>query len=638
MDKKSISGFVLISLVLVVWFIWMSSNQQKAQVEQQQKLQQQKNQTEQIKNDSLNKLQKQDSNAVKKTTSPAPTADTLKDVNIQDKYGMFAENSIEAARRDSSNNPGEVIILENRDVILEFTNYGGMLKKYTMKNFTKLDKSELQLIDWNAGRELSLYFKTKDGKYIDTRNLIFLSSYQPWQRVNLESDSTFKLQYVMAIKSDTTKKIIINYSFRKSGYAFDVDYDILKPEEFIADYKYEVVWSTSLNLSEFRSDDEATFEGAYAYMGGELTEMQATKFDKNYEEQLTGNTDFVCSRNKYFGVFIIPENAPGDGAYLKGTRVHLPNEGVRSVYTISLKKDIKADKEEKSSFNILITPMDYKILKSYDKELTKTMRFTLDFIVRPIAEYLILPFFNFLHGFIPNYGIVIIIFAFVLKILLNPLTKKQTESMRKMGTLNPKMTEIREKYKDDPNKMNAQIMKLYKEEGINPMGGCLPLLLQLPILYALFGVFRSTIDLRQAPFIWWITDLSTPDVIFRLPFKIPILGIDIIAGVATLMGVTMFIQQKMTTTDPKQKALVWMMPILFTLLFYSFPSGLNLYYFVFNLLSIIQQLYQTKFKKPEPVEVSSKKPKKPAKKNFMERMTEYAEKQQKLQQKSRKRR
>ena len=210
--------------------------------------------------------------------------------------------------------------------------------------------------------------------------------------------------------------------------------------------------------------------------------------------------------------------------------------------------------------------------------------------------------------------------------------------MRKMGTLNPKMTEIREKYKDDPNKMNAQIMKLYKEEGINPMGGCLPLLLQLPILYALFGVFRSTIDLRQAPFIWWITDLSTPDVIFRLPFKIPILGIDIIAGVATLMGVTMFIQQKMTTTDPKQKALVWMMPILFTLLFYSFPSGLNLYYFVFNLLSIIQQLYQTKFKKPEPVEVSSKKPKKPAKKNFMERMTEYAEKQQKLQQKSRKRR
>jgi YidC/Oxa1 family membrane protein insertase len=613
----------------------MSANQQKNQAEQQ-RLQQQKNQTEQLKNDSLNNLQKKDSVAVKKHTAPVVDSSEIKNINTQDKYGMFAANSIDASKIDSANNPEKVIILENKDVILEFTNYGGMLKKYTMKDFKKWDQSDLQLINWDAGRELSLFFKSKDGKQIDTRNLIFEANYEPWKRVNLESDSTFKLQYVMALKSDSTRKIIITYTFRSSGYAFDVDYDIVKPDEFIADYKYEVVWSTSLNLSEFRSDEEATFEGAYAYMGGEITEVQATKFDKNYEEQLTGNTDYVCSRNKYFGVFIVPENAPGDGAYIKGNRVHLPNEGVRGLYTISIKKDIKSDKEEKSTFNILVTPMDYKILKTYGKELTKTMRFTLDFIVRPIAEYLILPFFNFLHGFIPNYGLVIIIFSIVLKIVLNPLTKKQTESMRKMGTLNPKMTEIREKYKDDPTKMNSMIMKLYKEEGINPMGGCLPLILQLPILYALFGVFRSTIDLRQAPFIWWITDLSSPDVIFNLPFKIPIFGISQIAGVATLMGITMFIQQKMTTTDPKQKAMVYIMPVFFTLLFYSFPSGLNLYYFIFNLLSIAQQYYNTKIK-PAPVE-DLNKPKKPAKKGFMERMTEYAEKQRKQQKKSGKRR
>ncbi len=635
MDKKSITGFVIISIIIVIWFVWMSANQQKNQAEQQ-RLQQQKNQTEQLKNDSLNNLQKKDSVAVKKHTAPVVDSSEIKNINTQDKYGMFAANSIDASKIDSANNPEKVIILENKDVILEFTNYGGMLKKYTMKDFKKWDQSDLQLINWDAGRELSLFFKSKDGKQIDTRNLIFEANYEPWKRVNLESDSTFKLQYVMALKSDSTRKIIITYTFRSSGYAFDVDYDIVKPDEFIADYKYEVVWSTSLNLSEFRSDEEATFEGAYAYMGGEITEVQATKFDKNYEEQLTGNTDYVCSRNKYFGVFIVPENAPGDGAYIKGNRVHLPNEGVRGLYTISIKKDIKSDKEEKSTFNILVTPMDYKILKTYGKELTKTMRFTLDFIVRPIAEYLILPFFNFLHGFIPNYGLVIIIFSIVLKIVLNPLTKKQTESMRKMGTLNPKMTEIREKYKDDPTKMNSMIMKLYKEEGINPMGGCLPLILQLPILYALFGVFRSTIDLRQAPFIWWITDLSSPDVIFNLPFKIPIFGISQIAGVATLMGITMFIQQKMTTTDPKQKAMVYIMPVFFTLLFYSFPSGLNLYYFIFNLLSIAQQYYNTKIK-PAPVE-DLNKPKKPAKKGFMERMTEYAEKQRKQQKKSGKRR
>lgn len=282
--------------------------------------------------------------------------------------------------------------------------------------------------------------------------------------------------------------------------------------------------------------------------------------------------------------------------------------------------DIKNDAVEKSSFRILLSPIDYKILKAYDMNLEKTMRFSLDWLVRPIAQYAIIPFFNFLHLFIPNWGLVIIIFAIVLKIVLNPLTKKQMTSMRKMSTLNPKMTELKAKYKDDPTKLNTAMMKLYKDEGINPMGGCLPLLLQMPILYALFGVFRSTIDLRQAEFIWWIKDLAAPDILFNLPFKIPIFGIDQISGLATLMGITMFIQQKMTVTDPKQKSMVYIMPVMMTLLFFSFPSGLNLYYFIFNLLSIGQQYYTTHIRPPKE---EDKKPVKPGIiSRFMTRMQE----------------
>ncbi|MCE1166199.1 MAG: membrane protein insertase YidC, partial [Bacteroidetes bacterium] len=236
-----------------------------------------------------------------------------------------------------------------------------------------------------------------------------------------------------------------------------------------------------------------------------------------------------------------------------------------------------------------------------------------------------------LHMFIPNWGLVIIIFAIVLKIVLNPLTKKQMQSMKKMGALNPKITAIKEKYKDDPQKMNSAVMKLYKDEGINPMGGCLPLLLQLPILYALFGVFRSTIELRQAEFIWWIKDLSAPDVLFHLPFKIPLFGIDQISGLATLMGITMFIQQKMTVTDPKQKSMVYLMPIMLTLLFFSFPSGLNLYYFMFNLLSIAQQYYTTHIRPPKEDEI-----KKPSKPSFTQRLMERMQNQQKSIQKRRK--
>jgi YidC/Oxa1 family membrane protein insertase len=140
-------------------------------------------------------------------------------------------------------------------------------------------------------------------------------------------------------------------------------------------------------------------------------------------------------------------------------------------------------------------------------------------------------------------------------------------------------------------------MKLYSEYGINPAGGCLPLLLQMPILFALWQFLRSTIDLRQEGFILWITDLSIPDVIIDIGFKLPIFNMDKFSGLAILMGVTLFIQQKMTVTDPRQKMLVWMMPIMFTLMFSNFPSGLNLYYFMFNLFSIAQQYYMNNLAK-----------------------------------------
>ena len=172
--------------------------------------------------------------------------------------------------------------------------------------------------------------------------------------------------------------------------------------------------------------------------------------------------------------------------------------------------------------------------------------------------------------------------------------------MRKMQALQPMMNEIREKHKDDPQKMNQQVMNLYKEYGVNPAAGCLPLLLQMPILFALYSVFRSSIGLRQANFVWWIKDLSIPDVAFKLPFALPLVGISDVSGLALMMGITMFVQQKMTVTDPRQKAMVWMMPVMMTMIFNNLPAGLNLYYFVFNLLSIAQQMWLKKHQGNEP--------------------------------------
>jgi YidC/Oxa1 family membrane protein insertase len=286
---------------------------------------------------------------------------------------------------------------------------------------------------------------------------------------------------------------------------------------------------------------------------------------------------------------------------MEGTRAHAPDEGVIESYAVGLEMPFVGRSADEDKFRLYLGPLDYGTVRALNVELDRIMSLGAVWIIRPISEYFIIPIFHFLHWFIPNYGVILIIFAIIIKVILYPLTKSSMQSMQKMQALQPMVTEIREKHKDNPQEMNKQMMRLYKEYGVNPAGGCLPLLLQLPILYALWSVFSSTIELRQAEFIWWMKDLATPDVIYELPFKVPLFGVDKISALALAMGVTMFIQQKMTVKDPKQQMMIWMMPIMMTLLFISFPSGLNLYYFMFNLLSIAQQSYVNKKHAGDPL-------------------------------------
>jgi YidC/Oxa1 family membrane protein insertase len=283
--------------------------------------------------------------------------------------------------------------------------------------------------------------------------------------------------------------------------------------------------------------------------------------------------------------------------------------------------------------------MEYDRLKSYDNNYEAFYDFGsffgMKFITRPISEYILLPLFKFLHLFIPNYGFVIIMLSIIIKIVLYPLTKQSYKSMRRMQQLQPKITELKEKHKGEQQKIQKETMNLYKTYGINPAGGCLPMVLQMPILFALFTFFNVTIEIRHEPFIFWITNLSSPDYLLTLPFKIPLVGVDKITGLAPLLGITMFLQQKMSVKDPSQKALVYMMPIMFTFLFMGFSSGLNLYYFMFNLLSIAQQYYINNKKGDEELQ-PVKNPNK--KKGFMSKMMEAAEKQSQAQKQAKKKR
>ena len=211
-------------------------------------------------------------------------------------------------------------------------------------------------------------------------------------------------------------------------------------------------------------------------------------------------------------------------------------------------------------------------------------------IIQPISK-IVLWFLVFMHTSLNlNYGIVLIIFAFIIRIITGPLIKKSYESSQKMQKVQPQVKAVQVKYKSDPQKMNREVMALYKKHGVNPLGGCLPILIQMPLLFALFTVFRITIEFRGASFFWWIKDLSQPDAVFTLPFSIPLYG-ESVCILPLFMGATMFLQQKssMATMDKAQRLPMYFMSFFFLLLFNTFPSGLNLYYSVSNILNIIQQ-------------------------------------------------
>ncbi len=243
----------------------------------------------------------------------------------------------------------------------------------------------------------------------------------------------------------------------------------------------------------------------------------------------------------------------------------------------------------KNYFSVYIGPMDNEILQTYDKEFENTLNWGWS-IVSPFS-HAVLWMMKFLHKYITNYGLIIIILALVINTLLLPFNIKSYKSTMAMKKLAPEIKKLKDSSKGDMQKQQQGTMALYKKHGVNPMGSCLPNLLPMPVLYSMFIVFGATIELRGEGFIFWLTDLSLPEVMFKLPFDIPLYG-GAVGLLPILMGVTMFFQMKDSMgADPNQKMMVYMMPVLMVVMFNNFSSGLILYYTLGNIYRIIQQKY-----------------------------------------------
>jgi YidC/Oxa1 family membrane protein insertase len=314
-------------------------------------------------------------------------------------------------------------------------------------------------------------------------------------------------------------------------------------------------------------------EGRYAFLGPALlkgSDLEELKEKKIKEPQtFTGDLKWIAQEDKYFCAAIVPAGP------VKQARAWT----YKDAPLIAFQGNPGVNK-----FVLYAGPKEHDRLA----KLGFGLEYIVDFgffsiIARPL--FWILKFF---HGFIGNYGWSIILLTIVVRIPFIPLVNKGQTSMRKLQAIQPKMNEIREKYKKDPQKMQQEMMELYKKHKVNPVGGCLPMVIQIPVFFALYKVLLVAIELRGAPFVLWLTDLSAPDSLFG-----HIGGFSLGGPLPYLMGVTMFIQQKMTPTgmDPKQQKLMLLMPVVFTFMFLNFASGLVLYWLVNNLLSIIQQYF-----------------------------------------------
>jgi YidC/Oxa1 family membrane protein insertase len=553
MDRNSITGLAIIAVIMMVWLQFMSPEHKLLPKSTALK-------TEQV-------VQPM----TLASASSLPAADT---------FGLFAS---------ATGGKEQLLKIDNDLFRATLSSKGATLKSLVLKKHLDGNHKPFDLVNNGKNGAVSLLFLTREGKKIDTRDLYFSAVTLDTLRT-ITGKESYAVRYHLAV----TPQQAVDITWHFGGDSYKADYEV-KLTGFgseLAGNEYQLQWDGGVPYSEKNRQDEAQSALASAFLGGSVVKVDASKENETFREEQSGEAKWVAVRNKYFVAALIPQGRTA-GIYLDGKR-SAGNEFEN--YVASLKMAVPATGAVlNDKFSLYLGPLDYNTVKAQNVGLEKVMDFGWDWLTRPFAEYVILPVFNWMNGFISNYGLIIIIFAFLIKLVTYPLSMASTKSMKKMSALQPVLKELQEKYKSDPAKLQSELGRIYKEAGVNPIGGCLPVVLQMPLLFAMFYVFRSSIQLRQHGFLW-AKDLSVPDSIFDFGFAIPMYGSHI-AVFPILMAVTVYLQQKITPTtqsNEQMKVMMYMFPAMMLLFFNNMPAGLGLYYLMFNIFSVAQQFYINK--------------------------------------------
>lgn len=534
---------------------------------------------------------------------------------LNSKYGAF---SISALGDD------EEIIIENDKLQFLISPKGGRISSAILKEYQTSDSLPLNLINKDSSAFNIQFFS--QNRIINTQDLFF-TAYQKTPNsisMRLMAEDDRYLEYV--------------YTLREGEYMMDFQINSRGLNSLIPANQnaLELDWTLHLPHTEKSLENERMYSTAYfKYLNDEVDYLSETKDD---EEVLSGRAQWIGFKHQFFSSVLINNNGFERSAMVKAETNERSKKFVRKLSAnISLPYSHKT--EESIDLQFYFGPNHYTTLASYNMDLERMIPLGWG-IFRWVNKFAVIPIFNWLDKSISNYGIIILILTIIIKMALAPFTLKAYKSQAKMKVLKPEMDKIQEKHKEkDPMKAQQEVMALYKKTGVNPLGGCLPMVLQMPILFAMFRFFPASIELRQKSFLW-ADDLSSYDSIMSLPFEIPFYG-DHVSLFTLLMTVSTILYTRMNSqmSGPQMAQMKWMMylmPIMFLGFFNNYAAGLSYYYFLANMITFGQQFVMRKFFINEEVIMSQieNNKKKPVKKSkFQKRLEDMARKQKEAAQK-----
>ena len=541
MDRKTLTGFILIGTILLLWpsYLELISPSEKT-----------------------------------------PEEDVLPNNTIIEKYSQTSNNA-HSAPDNTPNQESRSFTIDGGSYVAKINNSaGGSFLSFDLKKHLKRGEKNLDLIDNINKKNLLVSFINQSGEVVVLE--------KNWSLVSgssatlSESSDKAKVAFETSYMGRAITKELVFYH---NSYEVDVIVGLREIKDLTLDEKYMLSWSGGLPEHE-GSQDGMFMEGLVSQAGSiESFRVGAASFfgssnTKNINEEskkYVGQADFAGYRTKYFGVFFIPQKS--DVVEI----IKYPTAS-RAGVDINITQDINLEKNK-----LYLGPLDYSSIESLNVGLEKKI---LGWQWLSSVSWLVYSVMIFLFGLIPNYGVVVVLFAILIKLVTYPLMAKQLRSSKKMQEISPIMNKIKTKYKNNPTLQQQKMAALFQEHKINPLAGCLPLLIQMPILMSVFMVFRNTIEFRGESFFLWINDLSAADTLLYLG-EIPVNVLPF------LMSASMYYTMKLSSAnqpaggDPAQEATQQMMKYMFPgmmfFLFYSFPSGLNLYYLCFNIMQIVQQ-------------------------------------------------